>query len=95
MDEPVGGLNASETDRIMAIVRSLAEAGMTIVLIEHVMRFLVQLSQRVAILHHGELIFDGRPDALFDDARVVDVYLGAGAAGRLKKELTQPRASLT
>lgn len=83
MDEPVGGLNAAEIDRMMGVVRSVAAQGVTIILIEHVMRFLVALSDRVMILHHGEKIFEGPPGGLVRDARVVDVYLGAGASRML------------
>lgn len=83
MDEPVGGLNSQEIDRMMAAVRAVAAQGVTIILIEHVMRFLVALSDRVMILHHGEKIFEGPPEGLVRDRRVVDVYLGEGASQRL------------
>lgn len=83
MDEPVGGLNATETDRMMETVRAVATQGVTIVLIEHVMRFLVALSDRVMILHHGEKIFEGPPGGLVRDRTVIDVYLGEGASQRL------------
>ncbi|MBI1173337.1 ATP-binding cassette domain-containing protein [bacterium] len=83
MDEPVGGLNAAEIDRMMATVRRIADSGVTIILIEHVMRFLVRLSDRVLILHHGEAIYLGPPAGLTRDRTVVDVYLGEGASQRL------------
>lgn len=84
MDEPVGGLTSKEIDHMLTVVRKIAATGVTIILIEHVMRFLVQLSDRVMIMHHGERIFEGRPDQLANDATVVDVYLGEGASRRLK-----------
>jgi branched-chain amino acid transport system ATP-binding protein len=83
MDEPVGGLNPKEIDHIMAVVRDIAARGITIILIEHVMRFLVQLSTRVLIMHHGEKIYEGKPQGLIEDRNVVDVYLGEGASQRL------------
>ena len=83
MDEPVGGLNAKEIDQMMALVRRLRQRGATIILIEHVMRFLVQLSTRVMILHHGTRIYEGAPAGLVRDRTVVDVYLGEGASQRL------------
>ena len=83
MDEPVGGLNAREIDHMMEAVRKIAAGGVTIILIEHVMRFLVQLSSRVLIMHHGERIYEGAPDGLVKDRTVVDVYLGEGASKRL------------
>jgi len=84
MDEPVGGLNPKEIDLMMEAVRKIAASGVTIMLIEHVMRFLVQLSTRVLIMHHGESIYAGPPDGLTKDKTVVDVYLGQGASKRLE-----------
>jgi branched-chain amino acid transport system ATP-binding protein len=83
MDEPVGGLNPGEIDQIMQLVRRLSERGMTMILIEHVMRFLVQLSTRVLIMHHGEKIYEGLPEGLSQDETVAEVYLGAAMAGRI------------
>ena len=85
MDEPVGGLNPRETDHFMETVRNIAASGVTIILIEHVMRFLVQLSTRVMIMHHGERIYEGPPKGLTSDRTVIDVYLGEGASQRLGK----------
>jgi branched-chain amino acid transport system ATP-binding protein len=85
MDEPVGGLNPRETDQVMDAVRKIASLGVTIILIEHVMRFLVQLSTRVMIMHHGEKIYEGPPKGLASDRTVIDVYLGEGASQRLGK----------
>jgi branched-chain amino acid transport system ATP-binding protein len=87
MDEPVGGLNPREIDHVMDVVRGLGGLGITVLLIEHVMRFLVQLSTRVLIMHHGEKLYEGSPEGLVRDAKVVDVYLGAGAAERLRAAL--------
>jgi len=83
MDEPVGGLNPQEIELMMETVRRIAAGGVTIILIEHVMRFLVQLSQRVLIMHHGEKIYEGPPQGLVNDKTVIDVYLGEGASRRL------------
>jgi branched-chain amino acid transport system ATP-binding protein len=83
MDEPVGGLSPKETDHFMDVVRRIAASGVTIILIEHVMRFLVQLSTRVMIMHHGERIYEGPPKGLTADRTVIDVYLGEGASQRL------------
>jgi branched-chain amino acid transport system ATP-binding protein len=54
-------------------------------LIEHVMRFLTQLSDRILIMHHGERLFEGAPDRLAHDPAVVSVYLGVDAATALKQ----------
>lgn len=91
MDEPVGGLTHAETDLMMATVRRIAATGVTIILIEHVMRFLVALSDRVMILHHGEQIYEGSAAGLVQDRRVIDVYLGEGASARLATLLREGR----
>ncbi|SMF55765.1 amino acid/amide ABC transporter ATP-binding protein 1, HAAT family [Tistlia consotensis] len=89
MDEPVGGLSPGEIDLMQAAVRRVAAAGVAVVLIEHVMRFLVQLSTRVLIMHHGESIYEGPPEGLVEDRTVVDVYLGEGASRRLAATLEE------
>ena len=83
LDEPVGGLNPAEIDAMMALIGALPGQGVTLILIEHVMRFLVQLSTRVLIMHHGEKIYEGSADGLVRDRTVVDVYLGEGASRSL------------
>lgn len=84
LDEPVGGLSPSEVDRIADVVKRLSAAGIAILLIEHVMRFLLSLSTRVVIMHHGKSIFEGAPSAVADDQTVVETYLGKAATKRLK-----------
>lgn len=92
LDEPVGGLNTEEIDHIQDLVRNMQGQGITIVLIEHVMRFLLSLSTRVIIMHHGQVIFEGRPDQVAEDETVVETYLGAGTAGRLKSHFSEAGA---
>ncbi len=88
LDEPVGGLNLREIDTVSALLRKLRDSGITIVFIEHVMRFLMQLATRVMIMHHGEMIYEGPPAGLVRDRNVVDVYLGQGTSARLEKFLS-------
>lgn len=92
LDEPVGGLTANEIDRVTEVVEAITARGITIILIEHVMRFLVLLSSRIMIMHHGEKIYEGSPEGLTRDATVVDVYLGSGASSRLKAQFDGTRA---
>ena len=92
LDEPVGGLNTEEINLIQDLVRRMQAQGITIVLIEHVMRFLLSLSTRVIIMHHGQVIFEGRPEQVAEDDRVVETYLGAGTAGRLKSHFPEADA---
>lgn len=85
LDEPVGGLTATEIDEAIELIRNVKrELSLTIVIIEHVMRFLVALCDRVVIMHLGKKIFEGPASDLSRDKNVVEVYLGAAAAKRLE-----------
>lgn len=84
LDEPVGGLNPQETDETIDLVRTVhRERDLTIVLIEHVMRFIVEMCDRVVIMHHGKKLYEGMAEGLTQDLEVVETYLGADAARRL------------
>jgi len=83
LDEPAGGLTPKEIDRVIDVVEAVRARSVTIILIEHVMRFLVRLSSRVIIMHHGEKIYEGSPGGLAHDPTVVEVYLGSAASARL------------
>jgi branched-chain amino acid transport system ATP-binding protein len=87
LDEPVGGLNPHEIDLVVNIVRRIAAQGITVILIEHVMRFMVQLASRIMIMHHGEKIFEGPPEGLARDKTVMQVYLGERSANLIAKYL--------
>lgn len=89
LDEPVGGLNRDEIQHIQDLTEKLRGGGITIVVIEHVMRFLLTLSSRVIIMHHGQIIFEGLPGQVAEDRTVVDIYLGKGAAQRLKAHFSE------
>jgi branched-chain amino acid transport system ATP-binding protein len=80
LDEVMAGLRPAETDRMVAILTRLnRETGLTILLIEHVMRAVMALAGRVLVLHHGAAIAEGVPDAVVRDPAVVQSYLGAEA----------------
>jgi len=76
LDEPFGGLNAREVDETVSLIRRIRDGGMAIVCIEHVMRALVALADRVLVMHHGAELFLGTPEAMLADERVIEVYLG-------------------
>jgi branched-chain amino acid transport system ATP-binding protein len=80
LDEVMAGLRPTETDRMVATLRDLnRESGLTIVLIEHVMRAVMALASRVLVLDHGVVIAEGAPEAVVRDPAVVRSYLGAEA----------------
>ncbi len=80
LDEVMAGLRPTETDRIVAILKDLnSERGLTILLIEHVMRAVMALASRVLVLHHGAKIAEGAPAEIVRDPAVIDSYLGAEA----------------
>lgn len=79
LDEPVGGLMPGEIDEFIALMQQLKGQGLTIVFIEHVMRFLTSVADRAVIMHQGKLIYDGEPAGIARDALVKTVYLGSAA----------------
>ncbi len=82
LDEVMAGLRPTEINHIVAILRAInAESGMTIILIEHVMRAVMALAGRVLVLHHGARIAEGRPDEIVRDPEVIRSYLGTEVLG--------------
>jgi branched-chain amino acid transport system ATP-binding protein len=80
LDEVMAGLRPAETDRMVSILTALnRETGLTILLIEHVMRAVMALAARVLVLHHGAAIAEGSPAAVVREPAVVQSYLGAEA----------------
>lgn len=85
LDEVNAGLNSGEIDGALALIRRVAESGVTILLIEHLMRVVLSLAQRVLVMHHGELIAQGDPTAMVNDPRVIEAYLGQKFARRINE----------
>jgi branched-chain amino acid transport system ATP-binding protein len=84
LDEVMAGLRPTESDRMVAILQTLnRDSGLTIVLIEHVMRAVMALSSNVLVLDHGIAIAQGKPEAIVRDPAVVQSYLGAELAERI------------
>ena len=80
LDEVMAGLNPVEVDEIVALVRGVAEGGVTVLLIEHVMQAVAALADRAYVLAEGALIAAGTPRQVALDPRVIEAYLGQGAS---------------
>jgi branched-chain amino acid transport system ATP-binding protein len=79
LDEVMAGLRPTEIDQMVRVLLDLNKRGLTILLIEHVMRAVMALSGNVIVLHHGELISRGTPDQIAKDPKVLECYLGEEA----------------
>ena len=83
LDEVMAGLNPTEVTEIVAVVRGIRDAGVTVFLIEHVMQAVMSLSERVYVLSYGKIIAGGTPHEVAGNPLVVEAYLGRGAADRM------------
>lgn len=87
LDEVMAGLNAAEINQSLGLIRNLVKRNITILLIEHVMKVVMSVCSRVAVLHHGQLICQGSPEDVVSDQQVIKAYLGSKFAARYKEGL--------
>ena len=83
LDEPVAGMNSEETRRMMEIIRTLQEQGITIIPIEHDMKAVMGFSSRIVVLSYGIKIAEGSPEEIRQNKDVITAYLGGGGVGNV------------
>jgi branched-chain amino acid transport system ATP-binding protein len=76
LDEAMAGLNPKETEETISLIREIRASGVTLFIIEHIMRVIMTLSDRISILNHGQKITEGQPKDIVRDERVIKAYLG-------------------
>jgi branched-chain amino acid transport system ATP-binding protein len=79
LDEVMAGLNPTEVAETMELVRKIREKGITVIMIEHVMKAIMEICDRVIVLHHGEKLAEGKPEEITQNKSVIEVYLGDSA----------------
>lgn len=76
LDEPMSGVSAEDVPELVALIRGLRAAGTSIVLVEHHMDVVLELADRIVVLHHGEVMADGTPDEVMNNKEVQTAYMG-------------------
>jgi branched-chain amino acid transport system ATP-binding protein len=86
LDEVMAGLNPAEIDQAVALMGKLSQRGLTIVIVEHVMRAIMAVAQHIVVLDHGQKIAEGQPKEIVENPEVIRAYLGSGYAQMPKRE---------
>jgi branched-chain amino acid transport system ATP-binding protein len=87
LDEVLAGLRPSEIEPALALIRTLRDEGLAVLMVEHLVHAIAAVSDEVLVLHHGQVLTRGPADEVLADARVVEAYLGTRYAARIRKEV--------
>ena len=93
LDEVLAGLNPQEIGEMIPVVRGIADSGITVLMIEHVMQAVMNLAEHVWVLAQGQLIAQGSPAEVTSDAAVIEAYLGHGTAAKLRRQAAAAAAA--
>jgi branched-chain amino acid transport system ATP-binding protein len=86
LDEVNAGLNTSELGSALDLIRKIAARGVTIIIIEHLLKIILSIVHRIVVLHHGAMLSDGTPQKVMNDPRVIQAYIGTKFAQRYRDE---------
>jgi branched-chain amino acid transport system ATP-binding protein len=87
LDEVNAGLNTSELGGALDLIRKISASGITIIIIEHLLKIILSVVHRIVVLHHGAMLSDGTPEVVMNDPRVIQAYIGTKFAQRYRNEL--------
>jgi branched-chain amino acid transport system ATP-binding protein len=91
LDEVMAGLRPGEIDRALDLIRSLRDEGVTVLVVEHVMKAILSVSDRVLVMHEGRELVTGEPEEVVEDERVIEAYLGERYARRMREQRSARR----